>query len=218
MIARDSAPPIPGLVHRGAFPFRLSDRWRILLFWTAILGGFFLRFVMLGRIPAGLNSDEAAAGVEALSLLQSSADRWGNHLPIYFPAWGSGMNVLYSYLSIPIIWAFGLNVVTIRLVGAVFGFLTIPITYLAARVHFGRDVALMSAAFVAFLPWGVMSSRWALESNLLPFWFTLGIFTLGKALQPGSSPIWKISAFLPWSIGVYAYAASIFSRHRHRSF
>src|SRR5712691_4810541 len=182
---------------------------RTLLFLAALVGGAFLRFYALGRVPAGLNSDEAAAGVEALSVLQTGADLWGNHLPVYFPAWGSGMNVLYSYLSIPVIASFGLNALTIRVVNAFFGLLTIPITYAAARVHFGRDTALLSTTLVAFLPWNVMGSRWALESNLLPFWFTLGLYTLGNALDERKRPVWRVLAFIPWAIGVYAYAASV---------
>src|SRR4051794_28263430 len=54
-----------------------------------------------------------------------------------------------------------------------------------------------------------MLSRWALESNLLPFWFTLGLLLLGTALRPGAQPVWCVLAFLPWAVGVYAYAAGI---------
>ena len=68
-----------------------------------------LRFVALGTVPGGINSDEASSGVEALSILRTGADLWGNHLPVWFPAWGSGMNALYTYLAVPAIWLFGLN-------------------------------------------------------------------------------------------------------------
>jgi 4-amino-4-deoxy-L-arabinose transferase-like glycosyltransferase len=177
--------------------------WRRVAFWGVIVLGAALRLVALGRVPAGLNADEASSGIEALSLIQTGMDRWGNPWPIWFPAWGSGMNPLFTYLAIPAVALFGLKVVTIRAVGAVFGVLTLPVTYLATRQYFSRGVALATMALLAVLPWHVMSSRWALDSNLAPFCFTLGLFTIGKALDAGGR--WPMLAFLPWAIALYAY-------------
>src|SRR5258708_2164126 len=129
--------------------------------------------------------DSASSGVEALSILRTGMDLWGNHLPVWFPAWGSGVNALYTYLPVPVIWLFGLDSVTLRAVGAVFGVLTLPVAYHATRIYFGRDAALITMTLLAVLPWHVMSSRWALDSNLAPFWFTLGLYTIGKALKVG---------------------------------
>ena len=162
-----------------------------------------MRFWGLGSIPAGLNSDEASIGVEALSILTTGMDRWGYHYPIWFPAWGSGMNALYTYLAVPVVRLFGLHVTSLRAIGAVFGLLTLPVTYHAARIHFGRDTAIVTMGLVALLPWHVMSSRWALDSNLNPLLFTLGIYTIGKALT--ARAYWPVVAFLPWAVGAYAY-------------
>lgn len=174
-----------------------------------VLAGCALRLYRLGSIPPGLNSDEAAAGVEAMALLLTSADRWGNHLPVYFPGWGSGLNVLYSYLSLPVVSLLGLSTVSIRLVNAAFGCLTLPLVWLVARRHFGAAAALVATALVAFMPWHVMASRWALESNLLPFWFTLGLLTIGLALRPGAGRLACTVALLPWAVALYAYAAGV---------
>lgn len=177
--------------------------------WALILLGVALRLIGLGHIPPGLNSDEASAEFEAMALLQSGADRWGNPWPVYFPNWGSGMNVLYSYLSMPLLWWLGPGTLTIRLVNAVFGCLTLPLAWQVARRHGGPAVGLIATALLALLPWHVMLSRWALESNLLVFWFTLGLLTLGAALTPGAQP-WRCAvALLPWAVGVYAYAAAV---------
>jgi 4-amino-4-deoxy-L-arabinose transferase-like glycosyltransferase len=174
-----------------------------------VLLGCALRLYRLGSIPPGLNSDEASAGLEALGLLLTSADRWGNPWPVYFPGWGSGLSVLYSYLSMPVLWLFGPNVVSIRLVNAVFGCLTLPVVWFLARQQFGTTVALVATALVAFLPWHVTLSRWALDANLLPFWFTLGLLTLGMALRPEARPWSCVVALLPWAVGVYAYGAGV---------
>jgi 4-amino-4-deoxy-L-arabinose transferase-like glycosyltransferase len=181
--------------------------WRRIAFWAILILGGLLRFAALGKVPAGLNSDEASTGVEALSILQTGMDRWGNHLPVWFPAWGSGMNALYSYIMVPVVALFGLNVVTLRAMGALFGALTLPVAYRTAKLYFGRDTALLTMTLLAVLPWHVMSSRWALDSNLLPFFFTLGLFTLGKALETGGK--WPLIAMIPWAIGIYAYPVGI---------
>ena len=182
--------------------------WRRIAFWATIAAGMALRFIALGRVPGGLNSDEASSGVEALSVLRTGADLWGSHLPVWFPAWGSGMNALYTYLTVPVIWLFGLDSLTLRAVGAVFGVLTLPVSYQATRLYFGRDAALITMLLLAVLPWHVMASRWALDSNLAPLFFTLGLYTIGRALNDGGR--WPLLAFAPWAIAIYAYPVVLY--------
>jgi 4-amino-4-deoxy-L-arabinose transferase-like glycosyltransferase len=184
-------------------------KWHQAALWATLVVGAILRFVALGRVPDGLNSDEASSGVEALAILRTGADLWGNHLPVWFPAWGSGMNALYSYIMVPVIWLFGLSTLSLRLVGAVFGVLTLPVAYSATRLHFGRDAALIATFLLAVLPWHVMSSRWALDSNLAPLFFTLGLYTIGRALRDGGR--WPLLAFLPWVVAAYGYPAVLYA-------
>jgi 4-amino-4-deoxy-L-arabinose transferase-like glycosyltransferase len=186
-----------------------SPKWHDILLWTTLILGALLRFAALGRVPGGLNSDEASSGVEALSVLQTGADLWGNRLPVWFPAWGSGMNALYTYIMVPVIGLFGLSSFTLRTVGATFGVLTLPVAYAATRLHFGRQTALIATLLLAVLPWHVMASRWALDSNLAPLFFTLGLYTLGRALKDGGR--WALLAFLPWAVAVYAYPVVIYA-------
>ncbi len=161
-------------------------------------------------MPAGLSGDEASDGVDVLALLQFGTDRWGNHLPVWLTGPGTGNNPLYAYLTVPVFALFGANVLTLRLVGAVFGLATIPLSYFAAKVHFNRDTALATMLLVAFLPWHIMGSRWAIDSNLAIFFFTLGLLTLGKALAANAGAVWKVAAFLPWAVCAYSYPLSFF--------
>jgi 4-amino-4-deoxy-L-arabinose transferase-like glycosyltransferase len=169
--------------------------------------GAAVRLAALGQVPAGLNSDEASTGVEALSLLRTGMDRWGNAWPVWFPAWGSGMNPLYTYLAVPVVWAFGLNVFNLRLIAALLGVAALPVTFWTARLYFGRGVALVALGLLALLPWHMMSTRWAQDSNMAPLWFTLGLFTTGMALRDGKK--WPLLAFVPWAIAVYVYPVTI---------
>lgn len=190
--------------------------------------GFLFRIWGFGRIPGGLNQDELAAGYESFSLLVSGSDKWGNPWPVYFPAWGSGQNVLLSYIQIPIIAIFGLNTVSLRLPSLIFGLLLMPLAYLLSKRFFDKQTALVSMLLVAILPWPIIISRWALESNLLPFFILLGVYCLSLAwdFKTGQNNLsdnsktwlssfkdsnwWPVLGLIPLAIAVYAYALGFF--------
>ncbi len=92
--------------------------------------GAALRLLLIGAFPPGLNQDEASAGYEAWSLLNFGIDRNGCPWPVLFVSWGSGQNVLYSYLSIPFIALLGLNEVSLRLPMAITGSLALLVFWL----------------------------------------------------------------------------------------
>ncbi len=185
----------------------LKERGTLVLL-GILAAGILLRLYRFPAIPPGLNQDEAGAGYEAFSLLLTGRDKWGNVLPVYFPAWGSGQNVLYSYLTIPWVMLLGLNVVSARVVNLLFGILTLPLLYVTTgRLH-GRTVALISTLALAILPWHVMISRWGLESNLLPFFLLLGVYTLSRWLMPESPTFLAPLAFVPWALALYTYATA----------
>jgi 4-amino-4-deoxy-L-arabinose transferase-like glycosyltransferase len=171
--------------------------------------GIALRCVLFPHLPPGLNQDEASAAYEAYSLLWTGKDRWGNAFPIYFPGWGSGQNVLYSYLSVPAIALFGLNLFSTRLINLLFGIATLPLMYACVKQVCTARVALYATALLSVLPWHVMLSRWGLESNLLPFFLLLGTYCIRLALQEKAPRFHVVFCLVPWAIGLYAYATSI---------
>jgi 4-amino-4-deoxy-L-arabinose transferase-like glycosyltransferase len=170
--------------------------------------GIFVRIYNFPNIPPNLNHDEAAAGYEAFSLLKTGMDKWGEPFPVYFVAWGSGQNVLYSYLSIPFIHFFGLNSGSTRAINLLTGILNIVILYFLIKDKESNKKALLASLFLAISPWGIMSSRWGLESNLLPFCILLGIFCLNQALKPKYKFLIPIS-LIPLSLSVYAYTLAL---------
>jgi len=170
-----------------------------------ILAGALVRFVALGTNPVGLNQDEASAGYEAFALLTSGIDRNGTGLPVLFISWGSGQNVLYSYLTIPFIALFGLNAVSVRLVAALFGTLTLPLFYLLARRLRGESFGLTALFTLALNPWHIMISRWALESNLLPLFLLLGIYFV---VLGSEKPVFLLAAAPAFALSLYAYGTA----------
>ena len=167
--------------------------------------GAVLRIAFLGALPAGLNQDEASAGYEAWSILNYGIDRHGYSLPVLFKAWGSGQNVLYSYLSIPFIAIFGLNPFSIRLLSALAGIITLPVFWLLAREARSKSFALTALLILAVNPWHIMISRWALESNLLPFFLTLGVYFMSLSLR---RPAAIILAAVSFALSLYAYGTA----------
>ena len=81
------------------------------LFWGILLLTVLLRCVGFGIIPAGINQDEAMAGVDAWALSQYGTDRYGIRYPVHFTAWKYGqMSVLRSYCMIPLIKLLGVHI------------------------------------------------------------------------------------------------------------
>jgi 4-amino-4-deoxy-L-arabinose transferase-like glycosyltransferase len=183
-----------------------SDKKKeLLIIFLCCAIGLLLRTILFGAIPPGLNQDEAAAGYEAYSLLLTGKDKWGNIWPGYFIAWGAGQNVLYSYLLLPVIHFFGLNTLSVRSINLIFGILSIPLLYQFTKNIFSKRVAYTVAFLIAINPWHIMLSRWALESNLLPFFTLLGFYTIDRALAFKASPRQRIFCLVPWAIALYAY-------------
>ncbi|HSR34126.1 MAG TPA: hypothetical protein VLY63_26465, partial [Anaerolineae bacterium] len=93
---------------------RLPGSHTVLLL-LALSLGCLARIWEFGRLPPSLNPDEASTGVEARNLYLYGKDRNGIGYPVKFISWGSGQDVLYSYLLIPLVATAGLSPVVVRL-------------------------------------------------------------------------------------------------------
>src|SRR4030042_2940037 len=177
-----------------------------LLVLCALLIGIGLRLWDFGNLPAGLSTDEASIGVEASSLYHYGIDRNGMSFPVYFISWGSGQNVLYAYLLAPLV-PLGLSSTIIRLPMLIAGVLTCLVVYGIAGKLFSPSAAIIAIFLMAISPWHIMISRWALESNLLPFVFSLAFFCL---LNVDRNPLWFLAGTALLALSMYAYATAHF--------
>lgn len=173
--------------------------------WCVVLAiGVFLRMFMLTEYPKGINQDEAYAAYEAYAALYSGVDSHGYHFPVYFISWGSGMNVLYSYLTVLFIKLGGLSLLTIRLPQALMGCLSLIIFYFLLKEIKDRQFALIGMFFLAINPWHIMICRWGLESNLAPAMVLLGAYFCVLGIK--KKQIFFLPAFFFWGLALYAYA------------
>ncbi len=157
--------------------------WPRIFFFIILIIGVFLRVWEFGIVPAGLNPDEASIGIEAYDIYKFGIDRNGMSYPVHLISWGSGQNALYAYLLIPFVAWGGLNPFSIRLPMMVAGILSLPLLYLASKRLLGEKFALTAMFFMAISPWHIINSRWAVESNILPFIFLAGFTCLIQSSQ-----------------------------------
>lgn len=170
---------------------------------TILLGGF-LRFYNLDSNPNGLFCDEAATGVDALKILKTGTDLYGNYLPLGFMHHGYDyVEPLYTYLTTLSVWIFDLNIFSTRFMAALFGTLTILTTFLLARRLFNDKVALIASIILALSPWHFHISRIGFRGILAPFFITLGLFLSTKILK---KPVYLIPTTITFGLGLYTYS------------
>ncbi|WP_172638607.1 ArnT family glycosyltransferase [Clostridium pasteurianum] len=179
------------------------EKYQWIIVSIALIIGFILRIIYLGSNPAGINKDEASIGYDAFSVLKYGIDRNDVSYPVYFISWGSGQNVLYAYLLMPLISLFGLTITVVRIPAMIFGTLSILIFYLLVKELNGIKPAIILLILLVINPWHIMISRWALESNLLPPFLLLGTYFLVKSFQKS---VFFIFSMLIFGLSLYAYA------------
>src|SRR3989338_1336933 len=150
-----------------------NAKWLFLI----LLLGILLRFSGLSQMPPSLNWDEVSHGYNAYSILKTGKDEWGQVLPVTnFRAYGDYPLPLNLYLTIPVIFLFGLSESTVRLPHALVGSLTILAVYfLAVGVTKSRRVGLMASFLAAIDPWLLFPARAVFQSNLAVFFLVGGM-------------------------------------------
>lgn len=180
-----------------------------------LIFGAFLRMWNLTGLPDGLQQDEASIGYEAFCLAGYGIDRNGYHWPVYPITWGSGGgSPIMIYLNVLTTKLFGSRIFSIRIVPAFLGTLTLLLFFLLLNRAFGKRCALTGLAVLALTPWHIILSRWSLDSNTMPFWQLLALFTLVQAICAGTAErsrrqtgLYLLAAFF-FGICLYSYGSA----------
>jgi hypothetical protein len=130
----------------------------------------FIRLYSVSNTPP-LLWDEAALGYNAYSILQTGKDEFGQFLPLIFKSFGDFKPGLYTYLTVPFVYLFGLNEISVRLPSIIFGSLTPVLLYLLITKFNSksRALAFYSSIILAISPFSIHFSRNAWETNILTF-------------------------------------------------
>ena len=126
---------------------QMSNREKV-CFTLILLLAVLARVILLDQVPGDINPDEAMSGYNALTLLRSGTDNFGYPYPVYLTSWGSGQNVLQSWLQIPFLLLFGVSNVTARLPMVICSLLSLVCLFALARRYLETRFAL----FLFFSP------------------------------------------------------------------
>lgn len=174
----------------------------VVLGWAA-----WFRLYQIGEAPAGPHYDEAAAGLDALDVLD------GRHM-IFSPR-SYGREMLFVYVAAPLVALLGPTLLALRLPIAVVGILTVLVTHLLARELFHENkrqaqcIALLAAAFLAISFWHRVLNHLSFRANYVPLFEVLCFLFLWRALRTGRLGAYLISGF--WlGLNLYTYLAARF--------
>lgn len=146
-----------------------------------------LRFWQINSNPPSLTWDEVAWGYNAYALGTDGKDEFGRFLPLnYLESFGDFKPPMYAYLSILPVKIFGLSEFAVRLPSAIFGTLTVLVTFFLVkrlfpqiedktRIH-ADAFALLATFFLAISPWHINLSRAAFEANVASFFVISGVW------------------------------------------
>ena len=164
---------------------------------------FFLRVPLIDRYPVGFTPDEASFGYDAYSLLKTGKDQWGEPWPLTFRSFGDSKLPLYTYLTIPTVFIFGLNEFATRLPGALIGVLAVFATYLMTREIFkNKTLGHVSAFLLAISPWHTALSRGAFEANLTVFFMAIGVWAFYRGIK---NKKWMILSAFSLGVNLFSY-------------
>jgi mannosyltransferase len=156
---------------------------------TAVAAG--VRFATLGT--QGLDHDEAvtAAGVlhPSIGATISAVAQLERTPPLYY---------MLEWLWTQAL-GFGTDPANLRFLSAVFGTMTVPVAFLAARELSSRRAGVLAAALVALNPFLVWYSQEARAYALLVLFVALGVYAFARALSKptrGRLAIWALVSIL----------------------
>lgn len=154
------------------------------LFWGILAIAVGIRLIGFGKLPFGVNQDEAMGAIDGWALSRYGTDRFGVRFPVHFSAWQvSQMSVLLSYLMVPFFKLFGFSTTVVRIPILLASIGGIVLMYLIGKHLFSRKAGFIAMALTAVNPWHFMQSRWSLDCNLFPHVFLLGFFLLLLAVE-----------------------------------
>jgi 4-amino-4-deoxy-L-arabinose transferase-like glycosyltransferase len=153
------------------------------LFAVTLAVAAIMRLPALGTAPPPLNQDEASRGYDAWAILETGADRHGQHWPLFLESFGPGdyTAALSTYITVPFVAVLGPTAVAMRLPDAVLGVLTVGVLYWWLKRQAGPTVALLAAAVLALDPWHIMLCRTAHESGFAPFFLAIAMLSLHRS-------------------------------------
>ena len=176
-----------------------QSRWTLLSLAGIVLLGAFFYFYRLDAIPAEMTSDHAEKILDTYDVLNGTYS-------IFFER-NTGREPLQFYLNALVV-ALGiapLDMLALKIVGALAGVLTIPAVFLLGRELFDEKVGLIAAFFFAVSIFPLAIARIGLRYPLSPLFVAWTCFLLVRALRLRSRNSFLLAG-LCMGIGLNGYS------------
>ena len=160
----------------------------------------FMRSYRLEEMPYGVWYDAGEAALEAIKILKGQPF---SPLGAYSPNNPS----LFFYLLALAFKLFGVNLLTMRLLVAAIGTLTVVAFYFLVRLIFGQRTALVAAFLLAVSSWHVNFSRFGMGySTLSPLFEVATLYYLLKGLRSGRKMDFALGGLM-LGLGLYSHTS-----------
>ncbi|MDO8638360.1 MAG: glycosyltransferase family 39 protein [Candidatus Daviesbacteria bacterium] len=168
--------------------------------------GIFLRVWKLPEFPIQLNHDEVSQAYDAISIVQTGKDIYGNFLPTIFPSVGDFKSPFYTYATSLTYFLIGNHEWMIRVPGVIFGILIIPaVFWFTLKLTKESKIALFASFFTAISPSEIFFSRKSFENGAGIFFLFVAVSCLLTYLENQKHQKWLyLTAFLS-ALGMYTY-------------
>jgi 4-amino-4-deoxy-L-arabinose transferase-like glycosyltransferase len=166
--------------------------------------GATIRLYRLGDVPSGFFCDEAAFGVNAISILQRGQDEFGAPYPLFFRSFGDYKEPIPTYSVVPLVYLFGLSEWSVRLMSVIYGILNLVLIYAIGSTLKNPRLGLLSVFVGALMPWLFHYDRVAFHCG--PYLTTLlaAIFLLISAKD--HHPVRVTGFFIFLGLSLYTYS------------
>ena len=98
-----------------------------------LMVGIITRIIGFGKIPIGINVDEAGIMYDAYCFANYGTDRFDNSYPIYMINFGGGQSALYTYIAAGLIKIFGFSLTVVRIPAVIFSILYLIFAFLITK-------------------------------------------------------------------------------------
>ncbi len=178
-----------------------SYRWNSWIVAGIILLGCFLRFWKLGTLFDGMTYDEAYKGLDAIGIRELG------ERPIFLD-WNGGREALVAYLVAAAQSLFDYSSVSVRIVTAIAGSLSLLFFYLFVKTIFNNQLALISTFLLAVSKWHIIHSRYGVRAGLYPFFELASLYFVARGLSSDRKRTgFLIAAGVIGGLGLYTYIA-----------
>jgi len=192
-----------------------KKRKRLITLFLILFIASFLRFYQIEINPPSLTWDEAAWGYNAFSIGINGKDEFGRFLSLDFlESFGDFKPPMYAYLDIIPVKIFGLTEFAVRFPSALFGLLTVLMTYSLVKRIFPNakkysvfklevSIAEITTLFLAISPWHILLSRAAFEANVASFFIVFGVWAFLAGVQ--DKKWYLVLSSISFALSIYTF-------------